>query len=1189
MFLKSLEIRGFKSFADKTELKFDKGVTAVVGPNGSGKSNISDAVRWVLGEQSVKTLRGGKMEDVIFAGTHYRKPVGVAQVSLTLDNYEKELSLDYSDVTITRRIYRSGESEYLINNTPCRLKDITTLFMDTGIGKEGYSLIGQGKIDAILSGRADERRSLLEEAAGIVKFKSRRDEAERKLRNTDENLVRINDILSTYEERIGPLEEESIKAEKFVELSNSLKQKEIDFLLFGIKNVEGNIKLHQEEINKIELKNSELREDIKERRETLSLRQKEIEDLESQTNQERIDYFKGKEKIGELKEEISVLTERILNLKELIENNEKEKIAIIQKIKDLEVEKNNILQEVNKEKDKLALIEEKVKTLEDETNKVLNSISSEEEKVESLKEEEIECYRKIAELEKVWDFSENSIKLLEERRNSAQGDKEKLNNSLAINYSTKEILTKKINEIKIQNETIQKEITENRSKISKLQGDISKTEQNFRQINIDINRNDATYKMLSNLEKHFEGYNKSVKVLIDHLSKGYVNGSEGKYAILGEVISVPENLETAIEISLGGAISNVITDNEIIAKEMINYLKTHKLGRATFLPLTIIKSKKAIVSEHISRIKGYIGIASDLISFEGKYEKAINYSLGRTLIAEDMDGALRVAKETSYSFKIVTLTGEVVNPGGALTGGNFAGRNSSIISRKRELEELQKGHKLLEEQINKTKITLENLRDNLKKLDEENLNKKDGIHFNNVEMARLQNEFKNIESEGVKLEESIKNLVFSQGELEKEYTFLRGKMNKVKEEIEVVKNKKHKNKIKIKGIEEELRGSKEAITRNRDEITDNRIKKASIEELTWSKLRDFNRMEQEFEECNKRIKEIERSIANGEETQRVSKESIEKNSLEIDKIIDVIDNYEALWKKSEVKRISTKENINKIEGELEALNGILQRSENEYHKIEMGKAKYDVEKENFFKRLNEEFNLTYAEALEDANEVTDESEQKSCISALKSKITSLGMVNVGAIQEYKEVKEKYTFMNNQREDLENAKGDLLEVIGDMTSKMKEVFIDNFKILNKNFSETFKELFKGGSAELILGDGDELTSSIDINVQPPGKKVQNINLMSGGEKVLSAIALMFSILKMKPTPFCILDEIEAALDDANVYRYAEFLRKFSENIQFIIVTHRKGTMEASDILYGVTMEEKGVSKIVSVNLQDKQEE
>lgn len=1184
MFLKSLEIRGFKSFADKTELKFDKGVTAVVGPNGSGKSNISDAVRWVLGEQSIKTLRGGKMEDVIFAGTHYRKPVGVAQVSLTLDNYDKELPLDYSDVTITRRIYRSGESEYLINNSQCRLKDITTLFMDTGIGKEGYSLIGQGKIDAILSGKADERRSLLEEAAGIVKFKSRRDESEKKLANTDENLIRINDILSTYEERIEPLEIECIKAEKFINFSNSLKEKEIDLLIYHINNIEKNIKVYAENIYDIEMKNNSLREEIKDKRSKLNIYQNEIEKIDSQTNQERIEYFQGKEKIGELNSEIGILKERITNIEDLIENNNKEKISLLEKSEELKKSKAALLEEISKEKENISKIEEVIQNLDKETSVFLEEISKEEDKVNSLKQQEIDTYKKVAELEKESNIIENSIETIKERIVNLKTDKENLSSSIAINYSTRLMINEKVDKFKEKTEALDKEILQNKNSMTKLQGNLNANEKKYREINIEINRTDATYKMLNNLEKHFEGYNKSVKLLMEHMSKGSISNLSDKCVILGEIISVPKNLETAIEIALGGTISNIITEDEVIAKRLINYLKDNKLGRATFLPLSIIKGKKASINEKITKIQGYIGLASDLIGYDKKYDNAINYSLGRTIITDNMDGALRVAKETSYSYKIVTLTGEIVNPGGALTGGNYGGKNSSIISRKRELEELKIRYASLEEESEKLKTELVSLRENLKKLDEDNLNKRDQIHFNNIEIAKLQNEIKNIQNEELKLQSSIEDIEVKYQGLIKEQLELNDNFKVIKEIIIKTSESKEDNKVLIKSIEENLKDAKASITENRDKITDNRIKKASLEEFISGKLRELNRLEEEQNSCVNRVSEIETSIKNGIATKKISNEDIEKHTKEIENLRSLVEKFEEIWKQSEIKRISIKENMNKVQTEVDELNQILQKSENEYHKLEMGKAKYDIEKENYYNRLNEEFSLTYAEAFEKANDVINEVDHKREITTLKSQITALGVVNVGAIEEYKEVKEKYTFMSSQKEDLEKAKEDLLEVISDMTSKMKEVFIENFKILNGYFSETFRELFKGGSAELILGEGDELTSNIEINVQPPGKKVQNINLMSGGEKVLSAIALLFGILKMKPTPFCILDEIEAALDDANVYRYAEFLRKFSENIQFIVVTHRKGTMEASDIMYGVTMEEKGISKIVSVNLQ-----
>ncbi|MDD7793766.1 chromosome segregation protein SMC [Clostridium sp. 'White wine YQ'] len=1185
MFLKSLEIRGFKSFADKTELKFKKGVTAVVGPNGSGKSNISDSVRWVLGEQSVKTLRGGKMEDVIFAGTQFRKPVGLAQVSLTLDNSDKELGIDFSDVTVTRRIYRSGESEYLINNSVCRLKDITQLFMDTGIGKEGYSLIGQGKIDAILSGKAEERRALLEEAAGIVKYKSRKDEAEKKLSNTEENLVRINDILSTYEERIEPLRIDSEKAAKFLELSNELKSREIDLLVYHIKSVEHSIKTYNSELIEVKNKSNSLREEISKAKSKLSEHQNEIEVLEGKTTEERIEYYKSKENITELNAEINLLVERIANIDEQVRNNNKEKTIITDKIENLINLQDKLALEVESKKQELLDLQFNIYELEKDANIITDEITENEDKVGKLKLSEIEEYKRIAELENEKKIIENTLESLSTNLLEIEENSVNLKNSSTINANTKILLDEKLEEHKKSILELEEKIRLNKKEISRIQAEIVKKEQEFRDVNSELTRSDATFKMINNLEKHFEGYNKSTKVLMEHMSKGFVGNLNSKVTILGETIQVPKKYEVAIEIALGAGISNIITEDENTAKNLIDYLKSNKLGRATFLPLTIIQGKKINIDNRIKDIPGYIGIASDLVKYDNKYESAIQYSLGRTLIVETMESALKVAKIGNYSYRIVTLTGEVVNPGGALTGGNYGGKNSSIISRKRELEELKEKITSLEERAEVLKKEISEIKEKAMKYDEDNLNKRDEIHFNNIEIAKLQGEIKNIQNEWLKINDFLVTAANQKKEIENRTVELKNKMDSIEKLINDSKSSTFKNKDLIKEIEEKIKDLNAVVIEKRDKTTDFKIKKATIEEVISNRSSEKQRLESEYNEAMAKIQDLADYVKNGNESKILFNEKIVSNKKRIEELTLHINAFDEKWKETEALKASLKEKINTIESEQETLVKLLEKNEDEYHKKEMGKAKFDIEKDSYYTKLNEDLNLTYAEAVDLASEIENLNAHKDEINKFKRDINSLGVVNVSSIEEYKEVKEKFTFMNSQKDDLENAKKDLLDVIDDMTYKMKELFKDNFKILNLYFSETFKELFKGGSAELILGEGDELTANIDINVQPPGKKVQNINLMSGGEKVMSAIALLFAILKMKPTPFCILDEIEAALDDANVYRYAEFLKKFSSNIQFIVITHRKGTMEASDIMYGVTMEEKGVSKVVSVNLEN----
>ncbi|AYE33097.1 chromosome segregation protein SMC [Clostridium septicum] len=1183
MFLKSLEIRGFKSFADKTELKFKEGVTAVVGPNGSGKSNISDSVRWVLGEQSVKTLRGGKMEDVIFAGTQFRKPVGLAQVSLTLDNSDNSLDTEYTEVTITRRIFRSGETEYLINNKKCRLKDINLLFMDTGIGKEGYSLIGQGKIEAILSGKPEERRALLEEAAGIVKFKSRKEEAEKKLSNTENNLIRIRDIISTYEERVGPLKEEREKAIKYKALAEELKIKEVSILTYYIEKIEEEIKNINKDIIERKKEIEEKRLKLYNYKEELSNLEKSLENLENKNESEKREYYSKKEELSQSINDIEIFKERIKNLNDSIDRdkfNLKELEESLVKSLD---EKDNLLKSLEEKIKEQQEKEKEIHNLENKIGELNSEIKKITDELKELKEDEFEVLRKISEIKNSIAILNKDIISKKQLNVTGEGTLKTIEGNISINIATVKELKENIDISIRERKNIQNEILNNKKKIAILNSNLSKKEAIIRNITKDTNTLEGKLTTLRDLEKSYEGYQMSVKRLMERIESGKINEAKGT-KVLGEVFTVEKKYETAIEISLGGAISNIITKNENTAKFLIEYLKKNNLGRATFLPVNIIKGNRIFLSKEIETLDGYVGIASDIIKFDPLFKDIMDYCLGKTIIAKDMDSALEISKIGKHKVKIVTLSGEVISPGGALTGGSiYKKNNSSILGRRRELSELQELISKNKEIYNKEIEKLEEIKREVKALDDENLNKSDEVHSKTIDITKFESEIKALKNEEIKLKNSLeiskKEILFNKDTLNKLEEEILNKKNK----LEFLEDKNTKNKDKAINLELALNEKNIIVENSKECCVKLKIEKATLDESLQGKYSEIKRKEREEKEKREKIVALElESKAKEENIVYLDKQIKVKNELieEFKKRIDILDE---VFKAYEIEKISLKDKSKIKEGLINELVDIIRVEENELNKKEIINAKSESERDSYYKKLNEELNLTLAEALEIAFKITSVSQVKDEIFSIKSNITSLGTVNLAAIAEYEEVIEKYEFMSTQEEDLNKAKAELLGVINEMTAKMQELFKDNFKILNENFNETFNELFKGGNAELILSDGDELTANIDINVQPPGKKLQNINLMSGGEKVLSAIALLFAILKMKPTPFCILDEIEAALDDANVYRYAEFLKKFSENIQFIVITHRKGTMEASDIMYGVTMEEKGISKVVSVDL------
>ncbi|OPJ61782.1 chromosome segregation protein SMC [Clostridium oryzae] len=1184
MFLRTLEIRGFKSFADKTELKFKDGVTAVVGPNGSGKSNISDAVRWVLGEQSVKSLRGGKMEDVIFAGTEYRKPVGLAQVAITLDNLDYELPIDYSSVTISRRLYRSGDSEYYINNTQCRLKDIQELLMDTGIGKEGYSIIGQGKIDAILSGRPEERRNLLEEAAGIVKYKSRKEEAEKKLDNTEQNLLRIFDILSTYEDRIEPLRIENEKAKKFLELSETLKEEEVSVIVHFINENEKKVKEFTEAARKLQSKMEVLIDKREQKKLSIKKLYDEVEENENRSASDKEKYYSFLNERQDLVSKNNVLQERINNLNENIKKYEDEKKQIEAQMGKLESERKiNDDELINYIKDQKQVID-KLQEFENKIQEKDKELINKENAVNEGKNVQIELVRKITAINNDINSININLETIEKRKQQIYQFIENNHNSIKVKSVTIQDLKSQQTELTIKNETQKQDIKDKKRKLTQLNSNIFEQEKSHKEkINI-FNKLEANYLALENLEKHYEGYNRSVKMLMQDIEQNKIQKASEKAFVLGNIISVEKRLETAIEIALGGAVSNIITSDDGVAKVLIEYLKKNRLGRATFLPLNIIKGKRIDLHQKVNNLNGYIGIASELIKYDDRFTTAIDYVLGRTIICDNIDNALNIAKRTDFSYRIVTLTGEMVNAGGSMTGGSIQQKGSNVIGRKREIEETKEKLSDLKNSIVLEEVNIDKLKAEAKNLDDTILNIRDNIHFNEIEITKLYSKIESLSDEINRLGNDVSTLKEEVNLIEEKAGSLRadiGSLTNKKSELEKAESD---NKQQVEDIQKYLLENKSGLEELKNEFNKLNVDKAKMDEVVLNRKVNLTRIKESFDEANTRLSSIVSELDTAIKNIALSNENIEKNESIAKEIDAKLKSYDEQFKKSEVERIHIKDIINQENTELENIQQQLKAIEEEKHIFDIDAAKNSTETENFYHKLNEEYKLTLAEAQDIKIEIADINEMKKHINKLKTQISALGTINLGAIEEYKETAEKYSFMKSQKDDLIQAKTELVEVINEMTQKMKDVFNTNFKKLRENFNETFKELFKGGNADLILGQGDELVAPIEINVQPPGKKLQNINLMSGGEKVLSAIALLFAILKMKPTPFCILDEIEAALDDANVIRYAEFLKTFSNNIQFIVITHRKGTMEASDVMYGVTMEEKGVSKIVSVDLK-----
>ena len=1182
MYLKRLELQGFKSFADKTVLEFMPGITSVIGPNGSGKSNISDAIRWVLGEQSMKSLRGSKSLDIIFAGTQNRKSLGFAEASLVFDNTDGSLPIEYTEVTVTRKIYRSGETGYYINKVPCRLKDVLELFMDTGIGKDGYSIIGQGKIDEILSNKSEDRRHIFEEAAGIVKYRVRKAESEKKLEHTKLNLLRINDILSEIETNLEPLKIQAEKAKKYLNLREELKNIEIGLFLYNIEKYKKDLEdiVKDEEIYKDQCNDEEGRlERVKALKEELK---SEIDNITEVIEEMSNLGFESKKEIEMLNSDINVSNTRIENNKQNKDRFEKEIEELSVRIKDLEEEKKQ--KEEKKEnlkqnREKFAKeLEEKEKELAEITKKL------------SSKELEMEEYKKTIEnnTDKKYEL-QASISEQDINYQNYQKRQTQIKNEITGNISD-------LDNTRMKKEEIAKEFYEIESKRNKILADLEDVNKEKQEADRKIKDFDTKINMLSGekrikesklkflieTEKEKEGYIKSVKTLLKDCETAKELG-KGMHGVLANIIEVPEEYQTAIEMCLGSSLQNIVTEKEEDAKRLIEYLRKNNLGRASFLPISSVKGKK--LEKIRGKNTGIIGIASDLIQYSKKYENIILNLLGRTVIVQDMDTAIRVAKDNGYSFRIITVEGDVINPSGAITGGSVAKKTVNILGRGREIEKLQKEIKNLEEKI--------------KKLENEKENYQQSIEQVLETVSSFEKELQEIEITYATGKEKIHSI-------EENISRIETRLNKLKEEskkIEEQKEQSIKNRSdfqeKIQAINEENEKLKKIITEfaelNKDnqkcvddlnfDITNLKISVSSFDESENSIEEIQERIDSEIESTNKSIQNKKTQIEQITQDNFDLEKAIEEIKEKIEKIKEEVKNSGSKIEELKEKRIQKNQKLAEQEEEINSKLKIIEDLKSQIVKIEVKKTKLEEDINGIINKMWEEYELTPNNVVDYRKPDNVQLTQKK-VKDLRNEIKELGSVNVDSIEEYKNLKDRYDFMCEQRVDLESTMAKLRKIISDMTSIMKEQFKEKFEMINKNFAEVFKELFGGGTASLRLEDKDNiLECGIEITVQPPGKKLQNMMLLSGGEKAFTAIALLFAILKINPAPFCVLDEIEAALDDVNVYRYAEYLKKFSKDTQFLIITHRKGTMEAADTVYGITMEENGISKLLSMKLKN----
>ena len=1179
MYLKSIEVQGFKSFANKIVFDFHNGITGIVGPNGSGKSNVADAVRWVLGEQSAKQLRGAKMEDVIFAGTQNRKPVGFAYVAITLDNSDHALPVEYDEVTVSRRVYRSGESEYKINGHSCRLRDVTEMFYDTGIGKEGYSIIGQGQIDKILSGKPDERRELFDEAAGIVKFKRRKSAAIKKLENERSNLVRVNDILSELEKQVGPLKQQSEKAKEYLNYKTDLKKYDVNAFLLETDR----IRKETAELNgRLKIVDDDLEDSKSEYDNTKS----EYESAENQLNDINAQIDENSQTVSalelenqKLQGEINVFTEQIKTFNankqlhsERLLDIEKDKQNKNNSVKELREQYNDINTELSEYNDKLAAINDTAKALNAEIEGISGQIDNRQNSIyDNLTEQstiKAENQKFVTMLEQL------EIKKSELTSHIIKGKSDESAQKQVIKSLTAE-LDNAVGKL----EDINNSIEESNTSVTQLKAEIAEKNSELDKLTQNYHREKSRLESLINITERYDGYGNSIKKIME-----LKDSNPGILGVIADIVKVEKQYETAIETALGGTIQNIVTDKESTAKELIGYLKQNKLGRATFLPLNAIHARNTLENEACINEKGVIGVASNLVRVSFEYEGLAKYLLGRILVVDNIDNALLIAKKYKYTLRIVTLEGEQLNPGGSMTGGAF--RNSSnLLGRRREIEELKQSVSNTNKQITQEKAAVADLRNQVAKyreaLDSYNkLLRETHIRKNTIDV--------NLKQADLKLSEIIASYgddIKEQASIDSEILKISESRNQVSGNLNLLDNQNEAARKEIENLGKTLEAKKSEEAAVALKIENLKISHSSIEQKASFINENIERLCKELDNLEEEKTSIQEKIGETKELVSAKQADIElvKNSIEESerKITAIGEKLEYLRAAKEKVNASHKEFFKKRE-ELNEKIILLEkdsmRLHNQYDRLE---ESYD----SLVDYMWNEYELTYSYALElKSDELNNINDIRKQINILKAAIKKLGDVNVNAIEEYKSVSERYEFMKTQHDDMIEAEESLMKVIEELDEGMRAQFTAKFEEIKVEFDKVFKELFGGGRGTIELVEGEDiLEAGILIISQPPGKKLQNMMQLSGGEKALTAIALLFAIQNLKPSPFCLLDEIEAALDDSNVGRYANYLHKLTKHTQFIVITHRRGTMSAADRLYGITMQEKGVSTLVSVDL------
>lgn len=1181
MYLKRLEVQGFKSFADKTKLEFKPGIILVVGPNGSGKSNITDAIRWVLGEQSIKSLRGDKMEDVIFAGSEQRRSLGMAEVSLTIDNSSGLFPLEYNEITVTRRLYRSGESDFLINRVPCRLRDIHELFMDSGIGREGFSIIGQGKIDEVLSKKPEARRSLLEEAAGIVKYRYKKREAVKKLEDTENSLIRLNDIIGELSVQEGPLAEQSEKA-----LDYKGKKSELDGLEIGL----------------IVEENENCRSKLDKVGENLQQLELELEEVKAHYHQVQSSEEEYKLELQKKDEKLALYQEKIYQENLLLEKNESEKKLIRERTANLNIQGEQLVKELEQLQREKELIEQELVTHRSQEGTLLKELAEGKEKLHSyevLLEEENN--HEVAERNKLEELKNHHFELLQEAANVHNGIVglrqriESLQKQKEQFASREDQLKEEISLVLEKLSGLEKEAEDNSTLLLELEKELVTNDQQYLQereqyqeqqsknlaIKEEMSNLRSRHQLLAEMEKEGQGYGHAVREILQLKAKKQIEGIIGTVA---QIMQVPSEYETAVEVVLGGSLQHIVTDNELVARKAIAWLKQQKLGRVTFLPLDTVKGTGKSGSVPVG--KGVIGRLSELVNYDARYKEIIEFILGRTWLVQDLAVAVEKGKETGFRWRLVTLDGETVNPGGSLTGGSSKVHHSSILGRKRNIEVLarkiekletvyaegQKKEKNLEAAMQETRCQWEEVKEKIQGLRLKEVEVSSVLERWRADKGRQESEIEELHVDINETGNETESLFKRVQEYEQEKKVLEEKTSACLDAIEKVQKSVEKRQLEKLHKNEEL-------TQLRIEAATGEAKLATYrkeEHYYLQRLSQLAQSEQEKLEERKSTKEKEREL---DQAYSAVEDGIAQS-------LAVLQELEGQLQEMRQGKESVKELINNLTQEVKKHASLLRAKEEKLHQLQLQQSKLETTGSAAERRLQEQYNLTIEEAMEKGKFLDSRPKTLERITWLKVEIDKLGEVNLGAIEEYGRLKERLDFLSTQVQDMSEAKKRLEVVIKEMDQIMARKFKETYGLVNEAFQEVFIQLFGGGKAELVLSEPDNLLETgVEIVAQPPGKKTENLSLLSGGERALTAIALLMAMLKVRPSPFCVLDEIESNLDEVNVRRFADLLRSFSEAMQFIVISHRKGTMEAAHVLYGVTMEETGVSRLVSVKLED----